>query len=154
MRAEDAERRRGGRPVCHLADLDPVEAASVLCLRSWFEGPEARAQIIGALALASGAEHATLLRDRLEALFDLFQSHSRRPLMRHDPECACVGADEACFAGLVGAATDGAREDAMLMAALILRADMAPMAAGLAQEVGLCLRRAGLRRAVERSTLH
>lgn len=34
---------RGGTPVGYVTDLDPVEAASVMYLRMWCDGPEAQA---------------------------------------------------------------------------------------------------------------
>ena len=51
--------------------------------------------------------------------------HARRPLLGHAPDCPCAGADECVFARFVALAAEGAREDAVLMAALMVRADLA-----------------------------
>lgn len=60
--------------------------------------------------------------------------------MRHALHCKCLGADEACFANFIATAATGEREDAMLIATLIVRADVAPLIASLAAEVGLAFR--------------
>ena len=67
--------------------------------------------------------------------------------MRHQVTCKCLGADESCFATLIGYASEGAREDAMLMAMTLVRPDMAGVLAGLAEDVGLALRRMTLKTA-------
>ena len=58
-------------------------------------------------------------------LSDLCEVYGRRALMRHHVSCRHVGADEACLARLVDAAARGERDDAMLIATLIVRADVA-----------------------------
>ena len=62
-------------------------------------------------------------------------------MIRHGLGCACLGADESCFAQMIAAASEGAREDAMMLAALIVRPDFAPALASLSEEFGLALRR-------------
>lgn len=69
----------------------------------------------------------------------VFERHARRPLMRHHSDCACLGADEAVMAQFVRLAARGAREDAMLMAMLLLRADIAPLAVSMAEQLGLLI---------------
>ena len=59
--------------------------------------------------------------------------------MRHAVECKCLGADEACFANFVALAATGAQEDAMLIATLLVRADVAPQITSLATNFGLGL---------------
>jgi hypothetical protein len=46
---------------------------------------------------------------------------------------------------MVASAAEGAREDALMMALLLVRADIAPLVTGLAQDAGLALRRMTLR---------
>ncbi|GGE59835.1 hypothetical protein GCM10011517_29270 [Actibacterium pelagium] len=65
--------------------------------------------------------------------------------MRHELACQCLGADESCFANLIAEAAEGDPEDAMLIATLLVRADMAPCLAALARDVGLALKRMSLR---------
>ena len=67
--------------------------------------------------------------------------YARRPLLGHAPDCPCAGADECVFARFVALAAEGAREDAVLMAALLVRADVALCLAALAEAIGLGLMR-------------
>ncbi|ALI56238.1 hypothetical protein [Celeribacter marinus] len=73
-------------------------------------------------------------------LLSLFHSHGRRPLLSHSKSCNCVGADEAVFVQFVRLAADGQREDATLMALLMIRAQVAPIAVSLAEQLGLLVR--------------
>ena len=77
----------------------------------------------------------------LDRLCSLCAAYGRRPLIRHGLKCACLGADENCFAQMIAAASEGAREDAMMLASLIVRPDFAPALASLSEELGLTLRR-------------
>ena len=66
-------------------------------------------------------------------------------MMRHGVACACLGADEAIFSQLIGAAGDGYREDAMLFAMLLVRPDFAPCLIGAAEGFAMALHRINLR---------
>jgi hypothetical protein len=63
----------------------------------------------------------------------------RRPLMLRPAGCRAAGADENAFAAMVAAAASGEREDAMLIAICMVRADVSPQIVGLAEQVGLSL---------------
>lgn len=143
------EMQRGAARVGLLADLDAVEAGAVLYLRLWCDGD--RAQVARDFERALGAAHGQAACRTLDQLCGLCARHGRRPLMRHHLGCACLGADEACFANFIAAALGGDREDAMLIATLILRADMAPCAAALAQDLGLALKRMAVRERLARA---
>lgn len=132
---------RGGAPVGQIGHLGPVEAGAVLYLRLWSDGPAGQRDARADFDLALGRDGAEAALAALGGLCDLCARHGRRPLVRHALTCRCIGADESCFATLVAAATEGAREDAMLLAALLVRADMAPALTDLAQRFGLALRR-------------
>ena len=67
--------------------------------------------------------------------------------MRHAADCACLGADEACFANFIATATTGEREDALLMAMLLVRPDVAPQLCAVAMNLGLALKQMLLRSA-------
>ncbi|WP_460275491.1 hypothetical protein [Celeribacter sp. ULVN23_4] len=69
----------------------------------------------------------------------VFQRHARRPLVSHGMSCDCLGADEAVLAQFVRHAARGQREDACLMAMLLVRADVAPLAVSLAEQLGLLI---------------
>jgi len=136
-----APHKRGGAPVGFLSELDGVEAASVVYLRLWAEGAEAQTRIQHDFAQCLGADPGRRAMENFENLCGLCARHGRRPLMRHAVECSCLGADESCFANFIAAATSGEREDAMLIATLLVRADMAPLLTALATDVGLALRK-------------
>jgi len=135
---------RGAAPVGHVGDLDPLEAAAVLYLRLWLDGPNSQQDVWNDLA---GTLGATSGRETLRALEDvcgICARHGRRSLMRHQAGCKCLGADEACFANLISCATEGDREDAMLIATLMVRPDFAPHLAAAAQVFGIGLKRMAL----------
>ncbi|WP_428927537.1 hypothetical protein [Marinibacterium sp. SX1] len=136
-----AQRHRGGAPVGLVADLDPVEAGLVIYLRLYCSGDDAREQAERDFTLSLGPDHGTEALESLGRICELCADHGRRPLMRHGISCKCLGADESCLANMVAAAGTGEREEAMLLAALMVRADMAPCLAGLAETLGLALAR-------------
>ncbi|EKE71785.1 hypothetical protein [Celeribacter baekdonensis] len=97
------------------------------------------------VALMRGAQFAAKDSDIAKVygqMMMVFERHARRPLMRHHPDCACLGADEAVMARFVRLAARGAREDAALMAMLLIRADIASMAVSLAEQLGLLIQAA------------
>lgn len=136
---------RGGAPVGYLTELGPVEAGAVLYLRLWCEGPDAQAQVWNDFATALGPEGGRRALKSFETVFDLCVCHGRRPLMRHHVTCQCLGADESCFANFIGYASEGEREDALLIATTIVRPDVATILVGAAQEFGLALRRMAIK---------
>jgi hypothetical protein len=135
---------RGGLPVGQVDALDPVGIGAVLYLRLWCDGPEAQAKVWRDFSVHLGPQAGRAATQALERLCDLCQRHGRRPLMRHHASCRCLGSDEACFANFVCAAAEGEREDAMLIATMLVRADHAPTLAALAEDFGMALRRMAL----------
>jgi hypothetical protein len=133
--------RRGGATVGQIADLTPVEAASVLYLRMWGEGENGIRQIEHDFTTSLGINDGQAAFWAFESLCQNCTIYGRRPLMRHQLRCNCLGADESCFANLIGAAGEGAREDAALMASLIVRPDLALPLADLAQQVAIAFQR-------------
>ncbi len=139
-----AHNARGGASVGYVTELDAVGAGAVLYMRLWFDGPEAQAQVWRDFSSHLGPDGGRAALRSLENLCSLCAQHGRRPLMRHQVQCRCLGGDEACFAQFVGAASDGDREDAMMLAMTMFRADMAPCLVGLAEQFGLALKRMAL----------
>lgn len=136
-----ASHKRGGAPVGYLTELGAVEAASVIYLRLWSEGPETRSEVYHDFTSRLGRTQSTQALEAFEQLCGLCARHGRRPLMRHSVSCKCLGSDECCFANFVAAAADGDREDAMLIATLLVRADVAPLVTALAADFGIALKR-------------
>ena len=89
-------------------------------LRLWIEGAEGHALALGELRSRHGASAAERLAARFGDLLLLTTRNARRPLLGH---------------------AEGAREEAILMAALIVRADLALALTTLAEEIGLGLMR-------------
>lgn len=142
---------RGGAPVGYLAELGPVEAGAVQYLRRWCDGPDAKAEVRSDFTATLGAQPGHQAVQAFEQLCEICLRHGRRPLMRHNVSCKCLGGDEACFANFIGAASDGDREDAMLIATMLVRADFAPSLTRLAETFGLALKRMSLQRRPEPS---
>jgi hypothetical protein len=134
-------RPRGGAAIGVLEDLDPVEAAAVLYLRLWCDGAGAQLQVQRDFDRTLGAAHGETALGSLQQLCRLCAEHGRRPLMRHGVGCRCLGADEACFAHFVAAASEPDSEDAILIATLLVRPDLAPCLVDAARTLGLALRR-------------
>jgi hypothetical protein len=141
----DAQENRGGAPVGNIADLDAIAAATVLYFRMWCDGADNQARVWADFAATLGVEQGRDALKSFEQLCKLCTQHGRRPLLRHSVSCKCVGADESCFANFIASAALGDREDAMLIATLIVRADIAPLITSLATDVGLALKRMTLR---------
>lgn len=133
------QQKRGSAPVGLITDLDSIEAASVIYLRLWCDGPQAQAVVWNDFAKCLGTQRAKKALHAFEQLCNLCARHGRRPLMHHAVECQCLGADESCFANFIATAATGEREDALLIATLLVRADVAPIVASLAADVGLAL---------------
>lgn len=136
-----AQEKRGSAPVGLIAELDGIEAASVIYLRLWCDGPEAQASVWNDFASSLGADRGRRALKSFEDLCSLCTKHGRRPLMRHSVHCKCLGSDESCFANFIAAAATGDREDAMLIATLLVRPDAAPLITALATDFGLALMR-------------
>jgi hypothetical protein len=112
----------GAEAVGLLAAVDPLSRRAVIALRRWCDEGAAPSESFARLcSLCIGA--------------------AQRPLMRHGLDCPCLGADEAAFAAIVRLAAEGDREEALMIAMAVLRADYALSAVVLAQQAGLMLRR-------------
>jgi hypothetical protein len=137
---------RGAAPVGRLSDLTTLEAETVRHVRFWCTGPEGRAELWNTWARALGVRDGRRALRGFEAMMATIAAGARRPVMHHAPGCACLGGDEAALATLVSTAADGDREDAALLAALLVRAEFACALAGQAELAGLALRRMTLKR--------
>ncbi|MEO1470489.1 MAG: hypothetical protein AAFV86_15685 [Pseudomonadota bacterium] len=133
------ETARGAAPVGRLEDLGAVEATAVLYLRLWCSGPDAQGIVWNDFAATFGGREGRVRLHGFECLVTMLVEQARRPLMRHDPGCRCLGADESAFATLIGSALDGDRAEAAAMAALLVRATAAPAIAEQARLAGLAV---------------
>ena len=134
----------GAKPVGYLTDLDSVQAGAVFYLRKWANGENSRKEIEIDFSSCFGSFKGSQIADNFDTLCECFARYSRRPLVHHQIQCVCLGADEACFANFIGYAESGDREDAMLMAASFVRPDIAPVLVDLAQNFALALKQMAL----------
>jgi hypothetical protein len=136
-----AQKNRGGAPVGFITELGAIEVASVIYLRLWCDGPVSQSLVWNGFARGLGPDQGSKAMQSFEELCRLCVRHGRRPLMRHSVQCKCIGSDESCFANFIATAADGEREDALLIATLLVRPDVAPLIASLATNFGLALKR-------------
>lgn len=127
---------RGGAAVGMLEDMPPLERGVVQLLRQWCDGEAARIAVAEDFTAIFGAEQAAIEVNNLAHLITLMVQMGRRPLMRHQTNCSCLGGDESAFAQMVAAATAGDREDAMAFALTMLPPDIAFEAVQVAEHVG------------------
>jgi hypothetical protein len=132
----------GGAAVGHLLEMPELERQVILYLRLWCDGQRGRQEVWQDLAARQGAAEARRTLGAFEELVGLAVAHARRPLVHHRIECPCAGVDECALARMVALSAEGAREDAALIATLLIRPDMALVLAAIAAEFGLLLRRA------------
>jgi len=57
-------------------------------------------------------------------LINILALHYRRPIVRHQPACNCVGADENIFANLMSFSIKGQIQDAILMGSFLVKTCM------------------------------
>lgn len=142
------EHARGSAPVGRLCDLPALDTTAVIYLRLWCHAPETQAHVWNDYVKAFGPERARRELQNFEKLMSLMLRHARRPLMHHQIACKCLGADESVFATFIATAAATEREDAMLMATLLVRPEVAASLVNLAEKVGM-----GLRQLCRRCTL-
>ena len=55
-------------------------------------------------------------------LLHVFAQHSKRPVVRHQPNCMCVGADENVFCNMLRLSLHGQNNEAMILGSLLVEA--------------------------------
>ena len=112
---------RGGAPVGYLSELNQLEQNAILFLRYWSQSAKVNHNLQDKFWSEMTYELGiTKTRQAIEAFDEIFilcVKYSRRPIMKHDLECKCIGGDESCFANIIGFAEEGEFEDALLLAA-------------------------------------
>ena len=134
------ERNLGGTPVARLDGLPPLERRVIRCLRLWCAGAEGERAVRCEIA-RDDADAGDRLARSFGELIRVTAGNARRPLLGHALECPCAGSDECIFARFVALAAEGSREEAILIAALMVRPELAIYLASVAEEVGLGLMR-------------
>ncbi|MFO7758690.1 MAG: hypothetical protein R6V26_09460 [Roseovarius sp.] len=132
----------GTVPVGHMSEVSGVSGMVIACLRHWNSGGAAAAY--GLLRDRLGEQQGGASFNALQDLADILAACMRRPLRCHAPHCHCVGMDEAAFARFVEDAAFGVREDAMMLASLLVDARGILPLTDAAGRLGLYLHRAAL----------
>lgn len=133
----------GELPVAAMQGMQPLAALVILALRGWNSGGAGEALVALRAHMSEGQAAAAMA-----AMCDLagvLGVACRRPLACHALYCPFVGADEAAFARFVQEAALGTREDALLLASLMVEARAITELTAAAQRLGLQLYRATLR---------
>jgi hypothetical protein len=130
----------GAAPVGRLTELPPLERQVIRYLRLWSAGADGQELAMQEFDAKHGRAAARLVA-RFGELVLLTVRHARRPLRGQAPGCLCAAGEKCVFARFVALAAEGAREEAILMAALMVRADLALELTALAEEIGLGLMR-------------
>lgn len=130
---------RGAAPVGVLSELPLLEQGVVLLLRQWCVDEAGRIAVAQDFTFALGNDRGTQAVNLFAHLVVLMVGHGRRPLMRHDISCSCIGGDESVVAQMVAAASAGDREDAMAFALTMMPAEIAYEAVQTAEPLGLLL---------------
>lgn len=140
----EAPGHSGAAPLVRLYDLPTLEQRVVVCARLWRADEVGRAELERDLAARHGTAVGRAAFGRLEDFLGLVCDHSRRRIEIGAVASVGVTGDECVLARLVALAAEGAREEAILISALLIRADMALELARRAMAVGhLLLRRPG-----------
>lgn len=131
----------GGTPIATAVELSSLQRRVVRYVRAWFESPGGANAVLTEAGQLLDPGSAWSVVSNLNAIFRTLARCGRRPLVRHKPDCICVGTDERCFAHFIETAATGQREDALLLASLMVREDAAPLVVAHAQRLGLALMR-------------
>ncbi len=129
----------GGAPVSTMATLPGCQALMVRYLRDWCDSADGQIRVWSDLATRLGPARGQAALKAFEDMVAILLAFGRRPLVRHQANCACVGSDEAVVALMVSTAASGAEEEAMMIGALLVRADMIRPLVDAAMRLGVNL---------------
>ena len=116
---------RGGVSVGVLRNAEVWEAELIISLRLWCSGLSGRADVYDAFLTQFSPDRAAQEFETFERLLNSISIYAHRPLLLHELECACIGADEQIFVHLVATASAGDLREASLIATLLIGAAQA-----------------------------
>ncbi|PZX16211.1 hypothetical protein LX81_02062 [Palleronia aestuarii] len=111
---------RGALPVGLIDEADAITRSAIILLRCWCTGGESRKHIAAQFRDVLPAEAARDAVRDFDALMELTLAAARRPLMRHELDCRCMGGDENAFAQMIVAGAAGDHDDALLFACVLM----------------------------------
>lgn len=62
-------------------------------------------------------------RSTIIEFLTVIAQHSMRPVVRHQPECRCIGADENVFSNILKFSHEGMKSEAMILGSLLVKSD-------------------------------
>lgn len=128
---------RGAAPVGQLYELPPLEMTVIVYLRMWCDGGQGRERVRQGFILAFGSKVGAIHNATFSSFVLVLIHRSRRKIMWHQESCQCFGGDESAVANMVAAAAAGDMEEALLLAAHLVPAEVAKELMKPAEEVGL-----------------
>ena len=132
---------RGGMSVDNLKNVEIWEAELITNVRLWCSGLSGRARVYEIFTARLQPDVAIQELDLFERLLTLTSVYAHRPIVHHDVECACIGADEKIFVHLVDTACSGDLREASLIATLLVGAANAEQIALLAAQFGISIKK-------------
>ena len=121
---------RGRAPVGFLSELNDLEQNTIIFLRYWSQNSSIHDHLQNKfwsdLTKKLGLSKTSRAIDAFDEAFKLCIKYSRRPIMKHDLDCKCVGGDESCFANIFAFASEGKQDDALLLASNLIAPKFAP----------------------------
>ncbi len=132
--------KMGGAPVGKMQLLDLEEFTIISFLRRWCDGGIARTQLQKELVINLGYAKGAQFFQSFKSLCEIIFYHGRRTLVRHQTDCSCVGADESCFAQLILRAGNNYKEDAILIALLLVPPHLTSETFALASQIGTSIK--------------
>ena len=130
----------GGAPVGRMEFLDLEEYTIISFLRRWWDGDISRSHLNKELIINLGYAEGNLAFQSFKDLCEIIFHHGRRSLIRHQLDCNCVGADESCFAQLILRAANNYKEDAILIALLLVPPHLTSQTVSLSEKIGTAIK--------------
>ncbi|ROU00145.1 hypothetical protein [Histidinibacterium lentulum] len=132
---------RGDVILGQVADLDPLRHRVLRLARLWQSGDSGRDHTTTEIAESLSPAAAEQAVEALGSIWVLLAWVGRRRLHLNPPGDTRLSADEVWLGTLVAAAAGGARAEAMLLAALMVRAEAAADLVAAAESFGTALAR-------------
>ena len=137
---DDKILKMGGAPVGRMEFLDLEEYTIISFLRRWCDGDISRSHLNKELIINLGYAEGNLAFQSFKDLCEIIFHHGRRSLIRHQLDCNCVGADESCFAQLILRAANNYKEDAILIALLLVPPHLTSQTVSLSEKIGTAIK--------------